>query len=179
MEYVAFLLGINVGRRSVKMAELKALMESLNYKNVCTFLASGNVRFTAGKMTSAVLERKLEDAYVKKFGFKISVIVRTVGELEKMQKAGPFKNVKVTKNTPRYVTFLAPRHAQGKPTKPLKAGRVSYEYRILKVTPGEVFSVLELNPEMATPDVMKLLGVTYGKRITTRNWNTIEKILAL
>lgn len=180
MEYVAFLLGINVGTRVVKMAELKALMEKLGYTDVRTVVASGNVRFgaglpaQAGKATPAALEKKLEAAYEKKFGFKISVIVRTVGELEKMYKAAPFKKVKVTKNTRRYVTFLA-----DKPKAPLKAGKVADGYRILKVTPGEVFSVLELNPKMVTPDVMKLLGVAYGKRITTRNWNTIEKLLKI
>ena len=170
MEHVAFLLGINVGRRSVKMAELKALMEREGYEDVRTVVASGNVRFSAGK--TAALVKKLEEAYEKHFGFKIGVIVRTVGELEKMDKANPFKKVKVTKNTRRYVTFLS-----DTTKKPLKAGRVSGEYRILKVTPGEVYSVLELNPKMATPDVMKLLGVAYGRRITTRNWNTIEKLL--
>lgn len=154
------------------MAELTTLMESLGYKDVRTVLASGNVRFAAGKTTSAALEKKLEAALKKKFGFEIGVIMRTVGELEKMQKAAPFKGIKVTPQTRRYVTFLA-----DKPKMPLKAGRISDEYRILKVIPTEVFSVLEINPKMATPDVMKLLGVTYGKRITTRNWNTIEKIL--
>lgn len=156
----------------MKMADLKALMEREGYTDVHTVVASGNVRFGAGKVSSSVLEKKLEAAYEKKWGFKIGVIVRAVAELEKMHQAQPFKKIKVTKNTRRYVTFLG-----DTPKKPLKAGKVTDEYTILKVTPGEVYSVLEINPKMATPDVMKLLGVAYGKRITTRNWNTIEKLL--
>jgi uncharacterized protein (DUF1697 family) len=192
MEYVAFLLGINLGMRSVKMADLKALLEKLGYTDVRTILASGNVRFSAGKTSPEALVKKLEAALEKKFGFKIGVIVRTVAELEKMRKANPFKSIKVTSKTRRYVTFLALRQAQGKQEKPKC---ITDEYAVLKVTPGEVYSWLELNPKMLpsverssteasrpnvqTPDVMKLLGKSYGKKITTRSWNTIQKVLAL
>jgi uncharacterized protein (DUF1697 family) len=174
MEYVAFLLGINVGKRVVKMAELKAMMEKEGYTEVRTFLASGNVRFAAGKATPVSLVKKLEPAIEKTFGFKVGVIVRTVGELEKIIKDGPFKKLKVTKNTRRYVTFLSE-----KPLKPMKAGRITPEYEVLKITPDAVYSVLEINAKVKTPDIMKLLGQSYGKKITTRNWNTIEKILGL
>ena len=176
MAYVAFLLGINVGRRVVKMAELKALMESLGYTDVRTFLASGNVRFSGnaiGPSSVKRVEKKLEAAYEKEFGFTIGVIVRSVGELEKMLKRDPFKKVSVTKNTRRYVTFLSE-----KPLRPMKAGRITPEYEVLKVTPDAVYSVLELNASVKTPDIMKLLGQSYGKKITTRNWNTIEKVVA-
>ncbi len=172
MEYVAFLLGINVGRRIVKMAQLKALMEKEGYTDIRTFLASGNVRFSAGKTTPATLTKKLEGVFVKQFGFDVGVIVRTVGELEKIIKDRPFKKVVVTKNTRRYVTFLSE-----KPLKPLKPRRATPEYEVLKVTPDAVYSVLEISSTVKTPDIMKLLGQSYGKKITTRNWNTIEKIL--
>lgn len=172
MEYVAFLLGINLGMRSVKMADLKALMEKLGYKDVRTVLASGNVRFSAGKTTPDALVKKLEVALEKKFGFKIGVIVRTVGELEKMHKANPFKGVKVTPQTRRYVTFLSEKPTSRKPPR-----SVSPQYKVLKVTDGEEYSVLTLSADVKTPDVMKLLGASYGKKITTRNWNTVEKIL--
>jgi len=174
MEYVAFLLGINVGKRIVKMSDLKAVLEKLGYQNVRTVLASGNARFRTAKVKPEVLTKKLEGALQKQFGFQIGIIVRTVSELEKMKKADAFKKVKVTKDTRRYVTLLS-----DSPAKPLKVGHVTDEYSILKVTPSEVYSVLELSPAVKTPDVMKLLGASYGKRITTRNWNTIEKVLDL
>ncbi|MCE9541260.1 DUF1697 domain-containing protein [Candidatus Kaiserbacteria bacterium] len=172
MEYVAFLLGINVGRRIVKMAQLKTLVESLGYTDVRTTLASGNVRFSAKKSAPEALATRLESALQKEFGFEVGVIVRTVGELEKMLKLEPFRHVKVTKNTRRYVTLLSE-----KPLKPLEARSVTPEYEVLKVTQDAVYSVLEINASVKTPDIMKLLGQSYGRKITTRNWNTIEKIL--
>lgn len=174
MEYAAFLLGINLGKRSVKMADLKALMEKLGYKNVRTVLASGNVRFEAGNVAAGTLERKLEVAYKEYFGFEIGVIIRTISEIEKMIAAEPFKKVMVREGTRRFVMFLA----QKPPTKKIEPPK-DPSYKILKVTDGEVYSVLELSKTVTTPDVMKLVGKTYGKKMTTRNWNTIEKIAAL
>lgn len=172
MQYAAFLLGINLGKRTVKMAELKRVMEGMGYGDVKTILASGNVVFEAGKEKPEAVVRKLEVVLAKKFGFEIGVIVRSMGEIEKMLAAKPFKNVKFTPNTRRYVTFLA------SPPASLTAPKSEYAgYKVLKVTKGEVYHALELNPKVKTPDVMKLLGKQYGKKITTRNWNTIEKLL--
>ncbi len=174
MEYAAFLLGINVGKRIVKMAALKDAIEQQGYTSVRTVLASGNVRFEAGRATPAAIVKKLEPALEKTFGFRIEVIVRSVPELETMLKADPFKKINVGKNTRLYVTFLAT-----KPPKPERARVVNGQYEILKVSPGEVYSHLEISDAFKTPDIMKDMGNSYGKKITTRNWNTIKKIAAL
>jgi uncharacterized protein (DUF1697 family) len=174
MQYVAFLLGINLGTRSIKMADLKALMEKEGYKNVRTVIASGNVVFDAPKQKPGSLSMRLETVYEKKFGFKIGVIVRTMGEIEKMLSAKPFKSVKVTKDIRRYVTFLSETAPKGE-----RARSVVSAFKILKVSPYEVYTVLDLSLVAKTPDVMKYLGATFGKKTTMRNWNTIEKIAAL
>ncbi len=174
MEYAAFLLGINVGRRIVKMAALKALVEKEGYKNVRTVLASGNVRFDAGSASPAAITKKLEPALEKAFGFKIEVIIRSISELEKILKADPFKKVIVTKNTRLYVTFLS-----SKLQKPEKSRKVSSQYEVLKVTEGEVYSHLEISEQLKTPDIMKEMSNSYGKKITTRNWNTLHKVVDL
>jgi uncharacterized protein (DUF1697 family) len=172
MRYVAFLLGINVGRRVVKMAELMALLESMGLTDVRTVLASGNAVFTAKKTKPEVLAQGLESALHKKFGFEVGVIVRTLDEIQAMHASKPFKGVAVTPQTRLYVTLLSEKSAAAE-----KQRRITAEYEIRKVTPGAVYSVLELNPKMQTPDVMKLLGKSFGKKITTRNWNTIGKIV--
>src|SRR5664279_4431764 len=43
--YVAFLRGINLGNRRVKMADLARLFEEMEFGAVSTFIASGNVLF--------------------------------------------------------------------------------------------------------------------------------------
>ncbi|MGI0020618.1 MAG: hypothetical protein ACREAY_09125 [Nitrososphaera sp.] len=47
----------------------------------------------------------------------------------------------------------------------------------MHVPDGEVFSVLTLSPDRRTVDLMKILEIEFGKKITTRNWNTVSRIL--
>lgn len=173
MEYVAFLLGINVGKRIVKMDALKRCFTSLGFTDVRTYLASGNVRFSVRSTSVVSLVKKIEPALEKQCGFKISIIVRPFSDIEKIVAAKPFRTIKVTSDIRLYVTFFSQ-----KPSSMTIPASSAKEFRVLKVAPGEVYSVLDLSKTAKTPDVMKLLGTAYGKKITTRNWNTIVKIAA-
>jgi len=147
MKYVAFLRGINVGGNTkIPMADLKKLFEGLGYKNVKTVLNSGNVVFDGKHVDENNIEENLE----KKFGFKISLILRNEQEIKKLIKKNSPE--KLTPNKRFYVTFI-----KGKP---------------------EVCNVVDLNSK-GTTDMMKDLEKKYGKEITTRNWNTLLKILLL
>ena len=45
--YVAFLRGINLGHRRIKMDRLRQLFEEMKFTGVATFIASGNVIFSS------------------------------------------------------------------------------------------------------------------------------------
>jgi uncharacterized protein (DUF1697 family) len=57
--YVAFLRAINLGGHVVKMDELKRQFEALEFSNVSTFIASGNVIFESDG-APAELEPRIE-----------------------------------------------------------------------------------------------------------------------
>lgn len=176
-KYLAFLRGINVGgNHKVPMAELKKILAKLGFENVKTLIASGNVAFESSESNPAKLRLTIEKALQKMFGFEIPTIVRTADQLAALIKADPFKKIKVTSLTRSYVTFLG-----DKPPKELKKSYVSEgkEFRILEVTDGEIFSVLELSPTNRTVDSMNYIQKKFGKNITTRNWNTVQKMAAL
>jgi len=173
--YVAFLRGINVGgNKKVPMAALKKAFEKLGYGNVRTVLNSGNVAFEA-KDGTAVSAKGLSATLAKDFGFEIPVLLRTRSQLEKLAQAEPFKGVKLTPETRLYVTFL-----DGKAKTRLKIPYASpdFPFRILKVTPGEVLSVVVLSAKGGTIEAMAVLEKEFGKDLTTRNWNTVQKMLA-
>jgi uncharacterized protein (DUF1697 family) len=88
--WIALLRGINVGGHAkVPMAELRALCGDLGWRNLETFIQSGNIVFDAqGKRES--LERALEEALEGQFGFRPPVIVRTGAEWAALIKANPF-----------------------------------------------------------------------------------------
>lgn len=70
--YIALLRGINVGgNHKVPMAELKQKFEELGFKNIETYINSGNVLFSGKKVTSKSIQASLEEH----FGFPIPVIV--------------------------------------------------------------------------------------------------------
>ncbi len=172
-KYVAFLRGINVGgKKKVPMSDLKKTFESLGFQNVKTLLNSGNIVFEGEKADSQTIETKLKS----QFGFDIPVIIRTHEELQKLIDTNPFKGIKLTPETRLYVTFLS--------TKPESTLKIPYmspdkNLRILKVTDGEIISVLTLSPKFGTTEAMKMLEKEFGKTVTTRNWNTILKLISL
>lgn len=174
-DYVAFLRAINVGGHNlVPMQELRKAFTSLRFKNVRTLLASGNVLFEAPKAGTAVLERRIETKLLKTFGREIGVLLRSREHLELLGASQPFKGILVTPQTKFYVTFLS--------EKPVKSLQVRYEspggdFTILRASTSEVFSVLTVSPNAGSTDLMKILEKRFGLRITTRNWQTIVRVL--
>ena len=173
MRFVALLRGINVGGNVlVKMTDLKKELEKTGFTNVKTLLASGNVVFDSSQKDARKNATTIEATLEKKYGRCIRTIVRTINDLVQLDKAQPFRGVEVTKNTRLYVTFL-----NEKPAKHLKTS--SKFFRVVKTCPFEVCTVLVLTPDRGSLDLMSLLEKHYGADITTRNWNTVQKILKL
>ena len=83
--YAAFLRGVNLGKRTVKSAELKTAFEGLGLENVKTLLASGNVLFDA--KASKSLKEKIEAGLKAEFSFEVPIVLRTVDELKAMVAA--------------------------------------------------------------------------------------------
>jgi uncharacterized protein (DUF1697 family) len=73
------------------MKELAALCERLDFKDVRTYIQSGNVTFTSGLSEEAVRSR-LEKSLLVKMGKKIDVLVRTPAELRLVLSHNPFPN---------------------------------------------------------------------------------------
>jgi uncharacterized protein (DUF1697 family) len=172
-KYVAFLRGINVGGKTIKMDKLKGLFESLGFKNVKTILNSGNVIFEAPAKDTETLTRRIEDALSKAFSFEIDVVLRTYEQIIPLIESMPFKSVKVTSDTRLYVTFIsdADKHELKMPYTPKEMS-----FKVIALKDGSIFSVLTLSPNTGTVDLMDFLSKEFGKKITTRNWNTIEKV---
>jgi len=173
--HVAFLRGINVGgNRLIKMADLKKAFESLGLGSVQTLIASGNVAFAAKDTNSDVLTHKIQDKLKKAFGHDIPVILRTADQLRKMAAANPFKSVNVNPATRFYVTFLA-ESTKARLKIPYESPKK--DFRILKTTNVEIFSLVDASKGSGTLESMAFIEKEFGKNVTTRNWNTINRML--
>lgn len=174
-KFVALLRGINVGgNKMVKMDDLKKWFAALGFKNIKTILASGNVLFESGDEDEDALAKKIAVKLKAESGHDVGIQVRSIEEIQKLADRNPFKKVKVTPDIRLYITFLAQ-----KPTSKLKIPYTSPEkdFKILEVTDREVCSVADISKGSGTPEVMNILAKEFGKNITTRNWNTVGKIL--
>ena len=88
--YAALLRGINVGgKHRVSMGQLKQTMEEAGYTNVQTYIQSGNVLFESG-IPENRLAVALEELFEKRFGFPVSVILRTAKQLQEILDHVPY-----------------------------------------------------------------------------------------
>jgi uncharacterized protein (DUF1697 family) len=173
--HAAFLRGINVGgHAAMKMDDVRTTFESLGFNNVKSVLASGNILFETAPSDSAALTMKIEQKLKKMFGHEIGVIVRTIEEIQELTDSNPFKKIPITPQTRLYVTFLSEKPGK---TFPVPFESPKKDFRIVGVSDTEVLSVLTLSPESQTTDLMSYIEKEFGRKITTRNWNTIVKIL--
>ncbi|MEO7964601.1 MAG: DUF1697 domain-containing protein [Gemmatimonadaceae bacterium] len=79
--YISFLRAVNVGGRIVRMEYLRELLASLKFKNVETFIASGNAIFEAPEKNAVTLEARIEKCLAAALKYEIEVFIRTPGEL--------------------------------------------------------------------------------------------------
>ena len=68
--YIAFLRGVNIsGKNKVPMAELKEEFERLGYKEVRTYLNSGNVIFFSDENDMESLTKQILKMLKNRFGY--------------------------------------------------------------------------------------------------------------
>jgi uncharacterized protein (DUF1697 family) len=172
---VALLRGINVGGNTkIAMADLRAMLTDLGFTDVATLLQSGNAVFSAKDKTEGAVVRKLDAAVHKTFGMPVRSVIRTAAELAQVVAHDPFKGV-ATDGAKYAVTFLS-----APPPKEFASsvdpGSIAPEQ--MKVIGREVYMWC---PEGLRDTVVgKLLTERrLGALPTTRNWNTVTKLLAL
>lgn len=173
IRFAAFLRGINVGGNSlIKMEDLRTAFEAMGFRNVKTVLASGNVIFEAQVDEKTKLVRKIETGLKKKFGHEIGVMVRSIDELQDMVQSIPFQKTVMAPKVTMYVTFLAEEARDS-----TRITTESPEFRFVRISGFEAFSVHSPLPDSRGGDWMRIIEKQFGKKNTTRNWNTIIRIL--
>lgn len=173
--WVILLRGINVGGVKVLMADLKTMLEEIGMSDVKTLLASGNVVLESEIDDAVELKRVVEAALAETFGRKLTVLIRSMTQILALVDADPFRDVDVGPNPRLNVTFL------GDAVK----GRLDLPWRlddnsavIFAIGDDAILSAHDAD-KMGTIEAMEIIGKTYGNDITTRNWNTVQKIAAL
>jgi uncharacterized protein (DUF1697 family) len=172
--YVALLRGINVGRaKRVPMADLRGLLEGLGFRDVRTLLNSGNAVFSAPKSASAALVARIEEGLTRRLRVTANVTVVSVSELQAAVDALPLATE--GRNPSRLMVGFF--------RTPADERRIDDVVR-QKWTPDEVAKgprvVYVWCPDSILESrAFEAIGRAAGDAITTRNWSTVTKLLAL
>ncbi len=104
---VAFLRAINVGGHRVSMEELRRLFVSMSFEEVETFIASGNVLFTAPRPPGPALVKRMEAGLKAGLGYEVCSFLRTGAEVAAICRDTPFSPVEVRQAAALNVGLLA------------------------------------------------------------------------
>ena len=171
--HVALLYSIVIdAKRRVVMSELRAIAESLDYRNVRTLVSTGNLVFEADETSVPAIEHALERAFATFHGKHVDIIVKTAEEWRRLVATNPFPTeseatpdrvgIRVMRDPlrPDLLDFLGPYQTDGERVA-LVDGHVWVHY------PGRI-SLSKLAGQL-TPKRMGGIG-------TARNWNTVRRL---
>jgi uncharacterized protein (DUF1697 family) len=171
--YIALLRGINVsGHKLIKMAELKELLMSIGFRNVQTYIQSGNVVFESDETSIPAIESSIMSIITKKYGFDVEVMVRSVDEFSQIVEINPFPDAEGNK---LYITFFreVPQNIPFEELDKVKSESEVFLFRdrIMFLYCPEGYGLTKLS----NPFIEKKLKTV----ATTRNMNTIVKLLGM
>lgn len=166
--YAAFLRGVSPVNCS--MPALQAALEAAGFGGVRTVLSSGNAVFEARAAPVPRLEKAVEAALVTGLERPFPVMVRSVDALRALLASDPYAGARIAKGAKRVVSFL-----RGPPRPPPSLPLEQDGARVLKVLGAEVFSAYVPSPR--GPVFMVLIEKAFGKDVTTRTWETVEKVV--
>lgn len=90
IKYIALLRGINIsGKNKIAMSELKKGFTNIGYKEVITYLNSGNVVFESDIEDKNIIRNTIQLMLKDKFDFDIPTYVITSQELEELINHSP------------------------------------------------------------------------------------------
>ena len=172
--FVALLRGINVGGRTlIRMADLRALFESLGFADVETYIQSGNVVFESSGEDATTVAGRIEDAIEREHGLRPTVVLRTPGELARIAKANPLLAAGAPESK-LHVVFLDRGPAKGAAAR-LDPERSPGDELVLKGR--ELFLHLP-NGAGRSKLTLDYLERTLGVRGTQRSWKTVLELAA-
>lgn len=175
--YAALLRGINVGgSKKIPMADLRTLMEGLGHDGVRTYLQSGQAAFTTGHGDEDSLAAELTRAIEQRYGFTVDVIVRDHAYLKAIADACPFPAADLEPKQ-LHVTYFSAPVDEDRFAEIDREAHLPEEFRL-----GDRALYLYAPNGLGRSRLAEALSrprLTKGVIATTRNWNTVLKLVEL
>jgi uncharacterized protein (DUF1697 family) len=171
--FVALLRGINVGGRNpVSMIALREAFEAEGYRDVSTYIQSGNVLF-GSDLARDSLEDELETMLRRRLGIPLVVAVRSHRQIRNIVHRSPEGFGEEPEDYHSDVVFLKA------PLSPPRAMRVvKVREGVDQVWPGTgVLYFARLSARRAQSRMGSIIGTPEYQLMTIRSWSTTTKLL--
>jgi uncharacterized protein (DUF1697 family) len=174
--YVCLIRAINVGGHSViKMPDLCKLFESLGFKDVSTYIQTGNVLFKAGETDRQKLARKIEQALEAETGYKTIVFILTAEDLEEAVKNNPFKGKNEAGEGRSHIVFLSAEPSKENTDKLLALQGEDFSFAVHKNFLYYFYPEKYAGHTRRSINLEKVLGV----QGTARTYKVVDKLIEL
>lgn len=176
-KYIALLRGINIGgKNKIVMKELKSAFEELDFKNVVTFINSGNVIFSSDENNKQILIKKIETKIKNSFNLDIPVTVVSVDRFNEIFLNAPEWWNTDDKEIYHTIIFVIP---------PFDAtsiyeviGDAKTEYEKILLSKDLIYWSASLK-DFQKSRWSKIASTSINNKVTVRTANTVRKLLDL
>jgi uncharacterized protein (DUF1697 family) len=170
---VALFRGINVGGyRKVSMAELHSIAASLGFRQIETYINSGNLVFESGRVGVEKPTSQLEMAVQEKLNVSVDVIVRTAKQWQSYTSQCPFPEAAMVR--PNLLMIGLAKIRQARDTEELLMERAGRNERVKVV--GDAIWVDFANGAGRSRLTPSFIQKVVGSPLTLRNWRTVLKL---
>ena len=157
------------------MEELNRIFCKTGFNGVKTLIQSGNVIFNVTADEVNGLKQRVEDILLQELGFNVEVFLLPFTDIPKMLDANPFGDRPKDKKIKYYVSLLS-----GQPGKGLKLPMFSEkkDLELVRIDRNIIYVIShQINGSFGFPNnfIEKMTGFS----ATTRNWNTLEKLVKM
>ena len=174
--YLALLRGINVGGKNIiRMANLRGCFEAEGFRDVLTYIQSGNVIFRAPDSTSDALTVRIEEMLASAFDYQAKVVLRSREQMEAVVAGAP-AGFGSQPDQYRYDTLFL----RDSLTAEDAMREVLVRSGVDEAWAGDgVLYFSRLISQASRSYLSRLVSMPVYQEMTIRNWNTTTRLLRL
>ncbi len=178
MKYIVLLRGVNIsGKNKIAMPKLKRVLEQSGFKNVLTYLNSGNVILESDVANKDIISQKVFEIINEEFQLEIPVFVTTDLELEDILNNSPDWWGTIDKNIYDNLIFIISPATYNEVYETI--GSPSENIDKIQEYKNHIFWSFDLKYYRKSNWWIKTASTVIKDKITIRTANTVKKVLEL
>ena len=174
--YISILRGINVGgNRTIRMEDIREWYTGLGFKDVQSYIQSGNLVFTSDKQETAELESIISRSILNHSQLEVPVVVLGLDQLKLVVASNPFLLQPAISQEGMHVTFLSAKPSQEGLARIMEMNHLPDQF-----LPVDKYVFLHCpNGYGKTRLTNNFFESKLNVTATTRNWRTLNELIRL